>query len=234
MQTISTVILSFLAGHALGAPAEASTSRLHSRDKVAPWGGAVLGGKGWNYVTGVLTVPKISGKGSDASASIWVGIDGKSCDSAILQTGITVFGDGSMHTWTEWWKQNEEAYPTSIKVAAGDRLRMTVHATSTTSGNTTIENLTQGGSQTKTFSGVTKYPLCQTDAEWIIEDYFHNDKRVPFVDFGKISFTDAYAQTADGTKHTPQGATILNVNVNGSDKTKCSSDSKGAYCSYVS
>lgn len=234
MHSVSSLVLGVLAGHALAAPAAKSASRLHSRHDVeANWGGAILEGKGWNYVTGVLTVPNISGQSADTSASIWVGIDGNKCQSAILQTGVTVYGDGTVETWTEWWKHDEVDYPTSISVAAGDQLRMTVHATSKTSGTTTIENLTQGGTQTKKFSSETPYPLCETDAEWIIEDYLHNGSPVDFVDFGSFSFTDAYAQNGDGNNYSPQGATIDNVEIDNSYKTNCSSDSKGVYCSYV-
>lgn len=40
-------------------------------------------------VTGTFTVPTLSASGaSGSSLSVWVGLDGYTCDTAILQTGI--------------------------------------------------------------------------------------------------------------------------------------------------
>lgn len=57
------------------------------------WAGAVLTGTGYKTVIGTITVPtpKIPSGGSSGttySASAWVGIDGDSCQTAILQTGL--------------------------------------------------------------------------------------------------------------------------------------------------
>lgn len=41
----------------------------------------------FTYVTGTFKVPKVQG---DGYASAWVGIDGLTCTTAILQTGITI------------------------------------------------------------------------------------------------------------------------------------------------
>lgn len=39
----------------------------------------------WRSVTGTITVPTPTGSGS---ASAWVGIDGDTCETAIVQTGL--------------------------------------------------------------------------------------------------------------------------------------------------
>lgn len=49
------------------------------------WAGAILIGSGYTSVTGTFTVPTPSSTGS---GSAWVGIDGDTCSTAILQTGI--------------------------------------------------------------------------------------------------------------------------------------------------
>lgn len=49
------------------------------------WAGAILIGTGYTSVTGTFTVPTPSSSGS---GSAWVGIDGDTCSTAILQTGI--------------------------------------------------------------------------------------------------------------------------------------------------
>lgn len=49
------------------------------------WAGAILIGTGYTSVTGTFTVPTPSTAGS---GSAWVGIDGDTCSTAILQTGV--------------------------------------------------------------------------------------------------------------------------------------------------
>lgn len=49
------------------------------------WAGAILIGSGYTSVTGTFTAPTPSTAGS---GSAWVGIDGDTCTTAILQTGI--------------------------------------------------------------------------------------------------------------------------------------------------
>ncbi|KAF4500527.1 glycosyl hydrolase family 43 [Fusarium agapanthi] len=41
-----------------------------------------------------------------AAASAWVGIDGDTCQTAILQTGISFYADGSFDAWYEWIPDN--------------------------------------------------------------------------------------------------------------------------------
>lgn len=63
------------------------------------WAGAVLIGTGYTAVTAEFTVPtpSVPGGGSDDEeycASAWVGIDGDTCDTAILQTGVDFCVEG--------------------------------------------------------------------------------------------------------------------------------------------
>jgi hypothetical protein len=75
------------------------------------WAGAVLIGTDYTEVTGTFTVPtpKVpTGKAAskDWSASAWVGIDGDTCATAILQTGIDFSiqsGEVSFDAWYEWY-----------------------------------------------------------------------------------------------------------------------------------
>lgn len=60
------------------------------------WAGAVQIGTGYDDVTGTIVVPtpEVPDGGSSAkkyAASAWVGIDGDTCDTAILQTGVDFY-----------------------------------------------------------------------------------------------------------------------------------------------
>ncbi|KAJ6439234.1 reverse transcriptase [Purpureocillium lavendulum] len=202
----------------------------HRRDLTSTnWSGAIQEGPkgtGWNFVQGTVVAPQFSGLGKSKSVDIWVGIDGNNCKSAILQTGIVAYGDGSFWVWTEWWKNSMQNYPSNLAVAAGDTLRLTVHATSTTSGATTIENLTSGKSVSKTFRSETAYPLCETDAEWIVEDFKSGGKLVSLLNWGTLKFTETTAKSAN-KKVTAAGSEVMNIKQNGRALTKTNVDSVG-------
>jgi hypothetical protein len=75
------------------------------------WAGAVLIGSGYKSVTGTFVVPtpkRPSGGSSSTtySASAWVGIDGDTCQTSILQTGVDFNVQGSsvsFDAWYEWY-----------------------------------------------------------------------------------------------------------------------------------
>ncbi|OBT89105.1 hypothetical protein VE02_01975 [Pseudogymnoascus sp. 03VT05] len=193
------------------------------------WGGAVQEGPqgtGWNFVQGSVVVPNFSGGDPRQSANMWVGIDGRYCSSAILQTGLVVYGDGSFWLWTEWWKNAMQDYQSGLTFAPGDTLRFTVHSTSYTSGTTTVENLNNGQWVSQTYTSETDYPLCETDAEWILEDWTQNGQPVPLYNWGTISIFDTVARNPN-RQVTAAGADIVNININGYTLTESNVQSDG-------
>ncbi|KAL7929309.1 peptidase A4 family domain-containing protein [Trichoderma chlorosporum] len=201
------------------------------------WGGAILEGSGFTAASATVNVPKGSG-GSSAAGSAWVGIDGATCDSAILQTGFDWYGDGTYDAWYEWYPEFAADF-TGIDISQGDQIAMSVVATSLTGGSATLQNLSTGQKVTQTFSRVTAGSLCETSAEFIIEDFEECDSNgnncqpVPFASFSPaIQFTSASA-TQNGKKVSLSGATMTEVIVNNKDLTKCSASGSTLSCSYV-
>ncbi|KAF8843005.1 hypothetical protein BDN67DRAFT_253938 [Paxillus ammoniavirescens] len=180
-------------------------------------------------VTGTFTVPTPTGSGA---ASAWVGIDGDTCGNAILQTGVdfTVSGGSvSYDAWYEWYP--DYAYDFSgIPIAAGNVIKLTVTASSTTSGTAVIENLTTGHTVTQEIT--SSYALCEANAEWIVEDFEENGALVPFADFGTVEFTSAEATGPSGT-YTPSGATLMDIEQNGKVLTSVSTSGSTATIKYV-
>ena len=95
------------------------------------WAGAVLVGTGYTSVTGTFTAPTPS---TDGSGSAWVGIDGDTCETAILQTGIDWTLSGGSVTYDAWyeWYPNYSYDFSDISISAGDTITTTVTATSLT------------------------------------------------------------------------------------------------------
>jgi hypothetical protein len=203
------------------------------------WAGAVLIGTGYTSVTGEFTVPTPSlptgaSRNKQYCASAWVGIDGDTCSTAILQTGVDFCIQGSsvsFDAWYEWYP--DYAYDFSdITISAGDSIRVTVDATTLTAGTASVENLTTGKTVTHTFTGGVDGDLCEYNAEWIVEDFESNGQLVPFADFGTVTFTSAEA-TDDGKTVGPSGATIIDIKQGNSVLTDVSVTDDSVTVSYV-
>ena len=204
------------------------------------WAGAVLIGTGYTSVTGTIVVPtpKTPSGGSSKTqyaASAWVGIDGDTCETAILQTGVDFYVQGSsvsFDAWYEWYPDYSYDF-TGFAIHAGDEIRMTVTATGGgTGGSAVVENLTTGKSVSHSFSGESD-KLCETNAEWIVEDFSSDSGLVPFADFDTVTFTGASATTG-GSKVGVSGATTFEIRQNSQVLTQCgTSGSSSVTCSYV-
>ncbi|KAJ3713749.1 acid proteinase [Lentinula guzmanii] len=202
------------------------------------WAGAVLVASTATYkaVTGTFTVPtpKSTGGSSEQCASAWVGIDGDTCDSAILQTGVDFCVTGSSVSYDGWY----EFYPdfaddfSGISFSAGDSVTVTATVISTTEGTLTIENNSKGTTVSTTVSSSSK--LCEYNAEWIVEDFEEcgsTCELVPFANFGTVEFTGAEATTSSGTV-TPAAATLIDIEQN-SVLTSVSVSGSSVTVSYV-
>ncbi|KAH8705738.1 putative aspergillopepsin-2 precursor [Talaromyces proteolyticus] len=193
------------------------------------WAGAVLQSTGVTGVAGTFTVPtpKIP-SGGDSTTSYcgcaWVGVDGELdvCpNGGLIQAGATWCirgGTPSFYAWFEWWPAQLMMIFDNFSVNAGDEIQVAVTATSTTTGNTVLENLTQGTSISHTWN--TESPaLCKLTAEWIVEDftdYYSNGSisPAPFANYGSVTFTNNSA-TVNGASVDVSGAQPANMVVNG-------------------
>jgi len=181
-------------------------------------------------VTGTFTVPTPTG--SSGSASAWVGIDGDTCGTAILQTGVdfTISGGKvSYDAWYEWYP--DYAYDSSgITISAGNVITLTVTATSTKAGTAVITNQSTGKTVTKSLTSSSA--LCEQNAEWIVEDYEENGSLVPFANFGTVTFSSASATTSSGSIG-PSGATIIDIEQSGKVLTSVTTGSSSVTVKYV-
>ncbi|PIL32616.1 hypothetical protein GSI_05319 [Ganoderma sinense ZZ0214-1] len=201
------------------------------------WAGARLSEKKATYktVTGTFVIPTpkepAGGKGKHY-ASAWVGIDGATCNHAILQTGLDLAVNGkdvSFSAWYEWFPAVAHDF-TGITFKAGDTVTVTVAASSKTGGKATIKNHRTGKTVSHTFSG--QPALCEYDAEWIVED-FSAGGQVPFANFGKVAFTGATAKTLAGKTVGPANANLINIIKNKKVITKVATGAKSVSIAYT-
>ncbi|PQE06679.1 aspergillopepsin-2 precursor protein [Rutstroemia sp. NJR-2017a BBW] len=169
-----------------------------------------------NWSGAIITSPPSGETPSGSSneeywaASAWVGIDGDTCETAILQTGvdfiITEAGEYEYDAWYEWYP--DYAYDFDLTISAGDVIKTTVEATSLKAGTATIENVTTG--KTVSISLTSSSSLCGENAEWIVEDFESGSELVALADFGTVTFTDCSAATSE-TSEGVSDATVIDI-----------------------
>ncbi|KAH8701604.1 peptidase A4 family-domain-containing protein [Talaromyces proteolyticus] len=220
-------------------------NQINDAEQSTNWAGAVLVSSGFTEVSASFTVPdpQIPSGGDDSTqycATAWVGIDGDTCSTAILQTGVDFCiqgGDVSYDAWYEWIPADSVDF-SGISFSAGDSVSVSVVATSTTTGTATITNNSNGQSVTHTFtSSETTSTLCETNAEWIVEDFTlisssGQESLAPFANFGTVTFTDSYA-VQNGNQVDASGAnTITLVDNNGNTLASPSVDGSTVTVTY--
>jgi hypothetical protein len=110
---------------------------------------------------------------------------------------------------------------------------MTATATSTSAGSVTLTNLSTGKTVTHSFSGESA-KLCETNAEWIVEDFESGNALVPLANFGTVTFTGASVTTTSGGTVGVSGAEIMDIKQGSTVYTDCSvSGSSTVTCKYV-
>lgn len=182
------------------------------------WAGAILIADTATYtgVTATFTVPipESTVEGEEQCASAWVGIDGDTCDTAILQTGIDLCaldGEVGYLAWYEFFPAVSEDF--SLAINPGDSITVIATVQSANSGTLEVINNSEGVGQAITVSSTSS--LCLVNAEWIVEDFEECEGDdcflVPFADFGTIEFTGAEASTTAGTVVTAAGAQTIDI-----------------------
>jgi hypothetical protein len=203
------------------------------------WAGVVIesppAGATFTAVSATFTVPRptSTGGGGTQAASAWVGIDGDTCESAILQTGIDFEVSGSSvsyDAWYEWYP--DYAYDFSgISFSVGDTVAISVVASSKTSGTAKITNVSKGQTVTKAITSSSS--LCGTNAEWIVEDFEEGGGLVPFANFGTVTFTSATAKLSNGNSVSASTGTQIDIQQNGKTLTSVSQSGSSVTVKYV-
>ncbi|KAJ7209701.1 peptidase A4 family-domain-containing protein [Mycena pura] len=202
------------------------------------WAGAAFESPAGTFqaVTGTFTVPTPkapSGGSGSFAASAWVGIDGDTCGTAILQTGLdftVTNGRVSYDAWFEYFPAFATDF-SGITISAGNQIRLTATVSTATSGTVKIENLSTGVTVSKSLTSSAK--LCQENAEWIVEDFEEGSSLVPFANFGTVTFSNAVATMVSGATTGPSGAVIIDLEQNNQVLTSVSTSSSSVTVEYL-
>jgi hypothetical protein len=184
------------------------------------WAGAVRekppAGGPYTAVSATFTVPAptaVPGNTGMQAGSAWVGIDGDTYPSAILQTGVDFYiENGQIHNdaWFEWFP--DYAYDFNLGVNTGDVIVAMVQSFSPSEGIAVIENQSTGEKATQTVRAPkTEATLAGQNADWIVEDFQSGDSMVALADFGSVTFTGCEAQAQNGEILGLNGATIIEL-----------------------
>ena len=192
----------------LPAPATGITEGTNAQTS-SNWAGAVITSSNVTEVTGTFIVPKPTPPSGGSSSTqycgaAWVGIDGDSCQSGLIQTGVfwcVQNGATSYEAWYEYIPAASVAF-SGITVSAGNEIKVTVTRTGAHGGVTTLENVSTGVTKSHTFTNDNQGTLCGANAEWIVEDFEEGSSLVPFADFGTVTFSGS-SYIAGGKTLTP-------------------------------
>ncbi|KAJ6556838.1 peptidase A4 family-domain-containing protein [Mycena vulgaris] len=216
----------------------ASAGNISNVEYSSNWAGATWESAAGTYktVTGTFVVPTPkapSGGSGSYAASAWVGIDGDTCGTAILQTGVDFTIDDGVVSYDAWYEYYPDyAYDfTGIPISAGNTITVTVSASSATAGTATITNVSTGKTVSKALTSTAK--LCGQNAEWIVEDFEEGSSLVPFANFGTVTFTGAVATTSAGATVGPSGAVIIDIEQSSKILTSVSTTSNSVTIAYV-
>ncbi|KAH6617693.1 concanavalin A-like lectin/glucanase domain-containing protein [Chaetomium sp. MPI-SDFR-AT-0129] len=142
------------------------------------------------------------------AAANWVGIDGDSWTSALLQAGTVCKIDNSTgivknEVWWQWVPS--AAYTiTSMPVSPDDWFEITIATSSATSAEITITNLAQAHTYTITInSGPT---LARVNADWVVERPYFGTTLAGFPTFTDVWFDNAWADLISGARVNVDGA----------------------------
>ncbi|KAJ3934293.1 MAG: concanavalin A-like lectin/glucanase domain-containing protein [Lentinula lateritia] len=159
------------------------------------WSGAVLI---FTSAVGTFTVPSLPAGGNGAAAA-WVGIDGDTFATAILQAGVFFSISDDTVEYGAWYVFSPSLikihFATDIDaddfpISAGDVITVNIEATSSSEGTSFL-----GGQ----------------NAEWIVEDYTQNGGLVPLVNWGTVTFFNASALTSANKKLGVEAATVFEI-----------------------
>ena len=109
---------------------------------------------------------------------------------------------------TAWYSDSNRNNFSNITISAGDAISVAV-AVSTTSGNVTVENFTNGQVLNKTLTSES-LPLCGRYADWVVQEM---EVEGPLLNFGTLNYTNARA-FGNGKSYTPYyGSNVSLVNM---------------------
>jgi len=157
------------------------------------------------------------------TAGIWIGLDGLTYQSAILQAGVrvTVTLNATsfqpiyeFRAFTEWYPSPAVFFNSSqLAVNAGDILDISISSQSPFSGTVILSNLSTNQNVTRMLSAPSPASTLKgMNAEWIVEDPRNSaTTELPFPNFEPITFDACVAGTADGRKVGSSSATEVEL-----------------------
>lgn len=157
------------------------------------------------------------------TTGIWIGLDGLTYQSAILQAGVRVtvtLNATSLQpiyeyrAFTEWYPSPATFLNSSqLAVNAGDILDISITSHSPFSGIITLSNISTQQNITQTLGAPSPAAILKgQNAEWIVEDPRNSaTTELPFPDFEPITFDSCVAGTADGRIIGSSGSTEVEL-----------------------
>ncbi|KIP01484.1 hypothetical protein PHLGIDRAFT_131248 [Phlebiopsis gigantea 11061_1 CR5-6] len=171
------------------------------------WAGGILSSSTpgtWEIVTGTFVLPtpqEPSGATGTHGATIAIGLDGDTCQSATFQTGIDMTVNAGVVSYVGWFQWFPDFSPidfpsSEITFSPGDSVSLTLltyFSSTRQRGTAIITNNSKGTVAIEGISAAT--PLCGQDAEWTVQAL---SSGAPLANFGSVTFANALTFTNAG------------------------------------
>lgn len=201
------------------APTKIKKKRANPISSSANWCGAVNHSPTTNKIKSIHSfwqVPgctKRTGQTYPQAAAVWIGIDGNTWPSALLQSGTVCKIDTSTsatrhEAWWQWVPDTAFTIST-MPLAVGDWIEVTINTTSDTAATIKFDNVSQ---DEQVIVNVTSGPtLARKDADWVVERPYYGSSLAGFPRFDTTWFEDSYATRTTGGNLGILGATQYQI-----------------------
>ena len=144
-----------------------------------------------------------------------------------VQDGVATYS-----AWYEWFPDYMRTF-SSLKINAGDMIRASVRAESSSRGTAMLENLSTGRTAQHSWRDASNLgKLCQANAEWIVEDFSVGGDLIPLADFGEVRFGNA-SYVAGGQTRGLKKAKVVDISQDNNIRARCRKNGTSAVqCTY--
>ncbi len=144
------------------------------------------------------TVPKVTVSAADAYSSAWIGIGGKQ-DDTLIQVGTehdSINGQEYYRVWYEMLPQTAVTI-TNMTISPGDVITASIDLLNQEQDEWAIRIINVANGQEFVQSCCIIYNSSMLTGDWVVERPTVGNQLSNLADFGRITFTDAYAKISN-------------------------------------
>jgi hypothetical protein len=143
------------------------------------------------------TVPKVTVSATDSYSSAWIGIGGQQ-DGTLIQAGTEHDSRNGQEYYSVWYEMLPQTATTvNMTIYPGDVIRASIDLVNQAQDEWAIQIIDVTNGQEFIQSCCIIYNSSMLTGEWVVERPTVGSQISSLADFGRITFTDAYAKVSN-------------------------------------